>query len=114
MSKNKFTNWLRDMFNLGMVISNDVHIDIAKANYQKYQDDLKRKREEYLKALCQEIKIVSRGGLTYITTANLKEEWMTYEFLMEMKDYFEQRGFNVKEEHNYYGVLTSWLKISWE
>ena len=30
------------------------------------------------------------------------------------KEYFEQKGFNVKEEMTYSGVIKSWLIISWE
>lgn len=112
--KNKIKNWFRDMINLGMeVVDDDINVDIAKNNYQKYQDELERQRREYIKTVCNEIKIASRNGFQSMTTKNLLDEFMTYDFMMELKEYFEQRGFDVKEERNGTGVLTSWLRISW-
>lgn len=114
--KNKIKGWLRDMINLGTIesVSDDVNVDIAKAYYQKYQDDLKRQQKEYIKTICNEIKALSRCGRKSIKTKTLSTEFMTYEFMMELKEYFEKRGFQVKEEINNSGVLTSWLRISWE
>lgn len=114
MFKNKIKNWLRDVVNLGVDASGDVNADIAKANYQKYQDELEQQRKDYIKTVCNRIKIESRNGCKSIETANLLNDFMTYEFMMELKEYFEQRGFCVKEESNRSGVLTSWLRISWE
>lgn len=114
MFKNKIKNWLRDIVNLGVNTSEDVNVDIAKANYQKYQDELEQQRKDYIKNVCNRIKIESRNGCKSIETASLLNNFMTYEFMMEIKEYFEQRGFNVKEESNRTGVLTSWLRISWE
>lgn len=113
MLKNRIKNWLIDMINLSIDISDDVNIDIAKANYQKYQDKLEQQRKDYIKTVCNDIKIASINGCKSIKTVDLSEDFMTYEFMMEMKHYFEQRGFNVKEESNSCGVLTSWLRISW-
>lgn len=114
MIKDKIKNWIRDIINLGMAdTTDDVNVDIAKANYQKYQDELEQRRKDYIKTLCDRIKIVSRDGCKSIETANLLNDFMTYEFMMELKEYFEQRGFNVKEERSNTGVITSWLRISW-
>lgn len=33
--KNKIKNWFRDIINLGVNTSDDVNIDVAKANYKK-------------------------------------------------------------------------------
>ena len=112
---NKIKTWLTDLFNLGMrQTTDDVNINIAKANYQKYQDDLEQKRQNYIKRLCALIKEDSRRGSTSIVTVDLFHDFMTYDFMMEMKEYFEQRGFTVKEESNRSGIITSWLRISWE
>ena len=40
--KNKIKNWIKDIINLGIQDTiDDVNVDIARANYQKYQDELK-------------------------------------------------------------------------
>ena len=114
MFENKIKNWLRDAMNLGMDVSDDVTVDVAKANYQKYQDELEQKRKDYIKTICNRIKADSRNGRKSIVTATLlNNDFMTYDFMMEMKEYFEQRGFCVKEESNSSGTITSWLRISW-
>lgn len=108
-------NCIKDIINLGIQdTADDVNVDIARANYQKYQDELKEIQKNYIKTLCDRIKLASRDGCKSIKTANLLNDFMTYEFMMEMKEYFEQRGFCVKEESNNSGALTSWLRISWE
>ena len=112
--KNKIKNWIKDIINFGIQdTTDDVNVDIAKANYQKYQDELKEIQKKYIKTICDRIKLASRDGYKSIETANSLNNFMTYEFMMEMKEYFEQRGFCVKEEINNSGVLKSWLRISW-
>lgn len=115
MNKNKIKNWIKDVINLGFSdATDDINVDIARANYQKYQDELKQQQKDYIKTVCDRIKIESRNGCRSIETANLLNDFMTYEFMMKLKEYFEQRGFQVKEESNSSGILTSWLRISWE
>ena len=106
MFKLKIKNWCPEF--------DDFDVNVAKSNYKKYQDKLECKRRDYIKTLCDEIKIASRNGCQSIETENLLNDMMTYEFMMELKEYFEQKGFNVKEVSNGYGVITSWLRISWE
>ena len=113
MVKDKIKKWFIDTINLSMDANNDVNVDIARANYQKYQDELEQKRKDYVKTLCKRIKVASRDGYQFIKTANLLDDFMTYEFMMELKEYFEQRGFNVKEEDSSTGAISSYLKISW-
>ena len=109
-----FKEWIRDIFNLSVAVSDDVNIDVAKANYQKYQDDLKRERKEYIKTLCNEIKTRSRRGRKSVQTLESTDYLMTPELMMEIKEYFEQRGFRVIEKRHNYGVICSWLEISWD
>lgn len=111
-----FKDWIRDIFNLGAPENenDDVNIDIAKANYQKYQDELKQQQKEYIKILCNEIKKKSRTGHRYIWTDDYTCTFMTPEFMAEMKEYFEQRGFCVAEKNNGYGVRYTWLEIRWD
>ena len=111
MFKNKFKNWLRDAINYSMNIGNDVTVDVANSNYQKYQDELKKKRKEYIKTLCNRIKSQSRDGYKHIATMNFSNEIMSFEFIDELRVYFEQRGFEVVERH---GLFEGWLEISWQ
>lgn len=111
MLKNRIKNWLIDMINFSIDISDDVNVDIAKANYQKYQDKLEQQRKDYIKTVCNNIKIASINGDKSIGAADLSDDFITYEFVMEMKEYFEQKGFDVKVEDN---VLMYWLRISWQ
>ena len=112
--KNKIKNWTKDIINLGIQDTiDDVNVDIARANYQKYQDELKKIQKNYIKTVCNKIKIASRNGCKSIETVSSLTDFMTHEFMMEMKEYFEQRGFCVKEESNKSGLITSWLRISW-
>lgn len=107
-------NWINNIINLSINANDDVNVDIARENYQAYQKELECKQKDYIKTLCNEIKICSRKGWKSIKTEDLLNDFMTYEFMMEIKEYFEQRGFHVKEEGNRSGILTSWLRISWE
>lgn len=95
-------------------ISDDVDVEVARANYQIYQDRLKQQQREYTKSLCREIELAAIQGKQSIVTATLLNNFMTEEFMVELKHYFEQRGFAVSEERNTSGVLTSWLRISWQ
>ena len=112
-SVNKIKNWFKDINHLDMTMSDGVNIDIARTNYKKYQDDVEQQRKKYIKALCNEIKAKSRNGYKSITTYDEYYDFMSYEFLMELKEYFKQRGFEVEVEQSYYGLRKSWLIISW-
>lgn len=114
MNKNKIKNWLKDVIHLGMDATDDVNIDIARENYKKYEDELVQRQKDYIKTICNRIKASSRNGCRSIDTANLLNDFMTYDFMMEMKSYFEQRGFDVEEKRSNSGCITSWLRISWE
>ena len=107
-------NCIKDIINLGIQDTiDDVNVDIARANYQKYQDELKEIQKNYIKTVCDKIKIASRDSYKSIETVNSLSDFMTHEFMMEMKEYFKQRGFCVKEESDKSGFITSWLRISW-
>ena len=109
-----FKDWIKYLWNLGIETSDDVNIDIARANYQKHQDKLKRKQNDYIKTICGKIKVAARNGSKHIDTLSVRDtDFITKEFLDEMKEYFEQRGFNAKIESNYYAMNYPWLRISW-
>ena len=92
--------------------------DDARAGYKKYKKNyetsLKIMQRTYIKELNNEIKKKARKGNQSITTVDTCYDFFTYNFMEEIKEYFEQKGFNVKEEMTYSGVIKSWLIISWE
>jgi hypothetical protein len=102
----KFKNWISG--------NDGITVDIAKSEYKKHKDDLEKMRKAYLKGLCDEIKTEARKGRKSTTTLDTCYDFVTYEYLKEVKEYFEQRGFTVKEESNRTGILKSWLRIIWE
>lgn len=115
MFKDKIKNWVRDVFNLSVEVSDDVNIDIVRANYQKYQDELKQRQKAYIKSLCNRINRYSRMGQKCTTTyCDLSDELNTPEFRAEIKEYFKQRGFSVQEKSVDYGVIETYLIINWD
>lgn len=92
------------------LFSRDIAVDTARTNYAKYERNLKRRQKQHIKDLCKSIRSLSKNGCRFITTADTYYDFVTYEFLHEIKEYFEQRGFEVKEID---GTESSWLKIIW-
>ena len=92
----------------------DVTAEIARANYKKYENQLKKIQCAYIRGLCDEIKAKSKQGKKSIITLDTCYDFFTYEFMEEVQEYFENRGFAVKKESNHKGVLKSWLRISLE
>lgn len=101
----KIINWFDN--------KDDVTADMARSNNKWYEFQLEIERKNYIESLCKQIKTASRSGAKCIWTLDTHDKKMTYEFMMEIKEYFEQRGFTVKEEGNRTGALVSWLRISW-
>lgn len=102
----KIKNWLN--------CNEDMTVDIARSNYKKYEDGLEKMRKAYIKGLCDQIKTDARKGYKSTTTLDTCYDFVTHEYLEELKEYFEQRGFIVREESAHTGVLKSWLRIIWE
>lgn len=92
----------------------EMTVDVARANYKMYEDKLKAMKDTYISEFCKTIKIEARKGYKSATTKSTASEWMTHEFLDEMKDYFEQRGFVVRKETDCCNFSKSWLRIIWE
>lgn len=92
----------------------DVMVDMARANYSEYEQDIKRQQQRYIKELCEEIKLMSRAGkLSTITLDTREADFMTYDFIKELDLYFKSKGFTTKEE-SYSCSNRIWLRISWE
>lgn len=111
-----FKKWIKSASDFDNAVSEDVNVDIARANYAEYEKDIKEKQQKYIKELCKRIKEDARKGCKSITTFwDLYEKFLTYDFQMnEIMPYFTQRGFKVTEESSTTGVLETWLRISWE
>ena len=91
-----------------------INVDVAKKNMQVAEKRLQRKRKAYTRQLCKDIKRESKKGNKMIMTKTIRDKIMSYEFLMELKEYFEKQGFTVNEKGNSYGPLTCWLEIRWD
>lgn len=116
--KNKLITMINEWLNFESATKEDygeVTFDMARANYKKYELNLKTKQQVYLKQLCERIKTESRlGHLSTTTLYTREEEFMTDDFLQELKIYFMSRGFKVKEENHLYSMIKKCLRISWE
>jgi hypothetical protein len=107
----------------------DINAEMAKSNYQLYQDGLKQYRQDLIERWCKEIKYKSRHGRKYFDTNNfiLDDDEDTILFVIDggqcqdfmpdssiqyFKRYFEERGFNVvKSEKDFDNKC--YLRIRW-
>lgn len=118
VEKKKSTGFIKQMQNMfdSVINVNNINVNIAKTNHQKYNQKYigkqKHRLKKYLKSLCKQIKMSSKIGLTSIDTKTCDG------FKAETKEYFEQRGFNVQENSDYSSYFISrrgsYLTISWE
>lgn len=108
---NKFLKWL---FGQDDECINDIGIDVAKANYQKYQEELNTWKEFYIKKICADINKASRSGSLYLYVDDIPEELETRAFIQEIKEYFETRGFAVELRHFDVDFMQTKVKIMWE
>lgn len=91
--KESYINVIGEGYELGAYV-NDINIDIAKSNYEKFKEKTKLKREDYLKTLYYLINRDSANGKLFVDTPNIcNEDFITYEFLVELGDYFKEKGF---------------------
>jgi hypothetical protein len=98
---------------MGKCKEEDFTVDVAKTNYQKYLADLDKKREEYKLKLCDEIKEYSRMRFKHVSTSSAYgKDFMTREYLDDLKKYFESKGFTTKLVK--YDDGDCYLKIIWE
>lgn len=116
--KNKLIAMINEWLNFESATKEDygeVTFDMARANYNEYQSELKKKQQHYLKQLCEEIKTAAKLGKLSTTTLYTQEkDFMTDDFLQELDTYFTSRGFKTKTEPYLYSMLKRYLRISWE
>lgn len=114
--KNKLIAAINSWFNFESATNEDygdVTVDMARANYNQYEQDIKRQQQKYIKELCEEIKLMSRAGKLSTMTLDTREaDFMTYDFIKELDSYFKSKGFITKEEGTNFSNRV-WLRISW-
>lgn len=80
-------------YELGTYID-DIDIEIAKNNYQKHKEKIKIKQDDYKKKLICLINQNSKDGYLNTDTINIHDEdFMSYDFLIELAEYFTNKGF---------------------
>ena len=113
-----FKQMIKDWFNFESATKEDygdVTVDMARANYKEYENGIKQQQQNYIKELCEDIKVQARSGRLSIRTLYTREnDFMTDNFLQELIPYFTSRGFKVKEEPSYINPYRNHLRISWE
>lgn len=109
----KFWQWLYKIFGPEQEVNDDVTVDEAIINYQKYQEELKERLAKYIKTTCSDIKIASRIGYKSITLDSIPKELNSSEHVQEIKEYFKARGFEVTILYENCGYMKTEIKISW-
>lgn len=94
-------------------INSDITADMARENYKKYQSYLKKEQKYYIKSLRNNIKATSKQGKKHVDTISTSYDFMTDEFIYELKEYFEQRGFCVEKLKYSSPTQSFYFRISW-
>ena len=90
----------------------DITASLAKSCQAWYKIELENKRREYKEELVKKIIYVALHDQGHIVTRDTNTEFITREFLEELKEYFEDRDFHC-ELREYDGGKRSDLLISW-
>lgn len=110
---NMFKELFEKFFSFMTKEDEGITADIAKENNQAYLNSLRAKQRIYIKQLCLDINNKSKEGAQRIyTRSNTECSFMTKEFMTEIKEYFEKRGFTVEKRDDGYNE-EYWFVISW-
>ena len=90
----------------------DITASLAKSCKAWYKIELENKRHEYKEELIKKIVYAALHNCDHIVTRDTSTEFITREFLKELKEYFEDRDFHC-ELRDYDGGKRSDLLISW-
>ena len=90
----------------------DITADLARSCKAWYKIELENKRREYKEELIRKIIYVALHNGANVTTRDTNTDFITREFLEELKEYFEDREFHC-ELRDYDGGKRSDLLISW-
>ena len=90
----------------------EITADLARSCQAWYKVGLERQRREYKQELIKKIIYVALHNGANVTTRDTNTDFITREFLEELKKYFEDREFHC-ELREYDGGKRSDLLISW-
>ena len=90
----------------------EITASLAKSCQAWYKIELENKRREYRKELIKKIVYVALHNSDHIVTRDTNTDYITKEYLEELKQYFEDRDFHC-ELRDYDGGKRSDLLISW-
>ena len=90
----------------------DITASLAKSCKAWYKIELENKRREYKEELIKKIIYVALHNGASVTTRDTNTDYITKEYLEELKQYFEDRDFHC-ELREYDGGKRSDLLISW-
>ena len=90
----------------------EITASLARSCKAWYKIELEKQRREYKEELIRKIVYVSLHNGASVTTRDTNTDFITREFLEELKQYFEDREFHC-ELREYDGGKRSDLLISW-
>ena len=90
----------------------DITASLAKSCKAWYKIELEKQRREYKEELIRKIVYVALHNGASVTTRDTNTDYITKEYLEELKQYFEDRDFHC-ELREYDGGKRSDLLISW-
>ena len=90
----------------------EITASLAKSCNAWYKVGLERQRREYKEELIKKIVYVALHNSDHIVTRDTNTDFITKEYLEELKQYFEDRDFHC-ELREYDGGKKSDLLISW-
>ena len=90
----------------------DITADLARSCKAWYKIELEKQRREYKEELIRKIIYVALHNGASVTTRDTNTDYITKEYLEELKQYFEDRDFHC-ELREYDGGKRSYLLISW-
>ena len=90
----------------------DITADLARSCKAWYKIELEKQRREYKEELIRKIVYVALHNGASVTTRDTNTDYITKEYLEELKQYFEDRDFEC-ELRDYDGGKRSDLLISW-
>ena len=108
---------INDTITLEDILSDDVDVtditaSLARSCNAWYKVGLERQRQEYKQELIKKIVYVALHNGASVTTRDTGIDYITKEYLEELKQYFEERDFYC-ELREYDGGRRSDLLISW-
>ena len=113
----KISDRINNTITLEDILSDDTPVEditagLARACNAWYKIELERQRREYKQELIKKIVYVALHDGASVTTRDTGIDYITKEYLEELKQYFEDRDFHC-ELREYDGGKRSDLLISW-